>query len=120
MVSTKVYIQSRIKRFTLFATVCKNDYWHPPFPLNPVVFIPPFLAYLPSILLFQSILQKFVDDLFNSLFSVSHPPSSPTGAYSAFFPQSPGVQVHTVPTSGIRACIRIGPYRHPKSAKWQV
>ena len=41
----------------------------------------------------QSILQKFADDLFHSLFSISHPPASPTGTYMAVYPNSPGVQV---------------------------
>ena len=46
-----------------------------------------------SSLSLQSILQKFADDLFHSLFSTSHPPSSPTGTYMAVYPNSPGVQV---------------------------
>lgn len=41
----------------------------------------------------QSILQKFADDLFRSLFSISHPPSSPIGTYMAVYPNSPGVLV---------------------------
>ena len=46
-----------------------------------------------SSLSLQSILQKFADDLFRSLFSISHPPSSPVGTYMAVYPNSPGVQV---------------------------
>lgn len=38
----------------------------------------------------QSILQNFVDELFNSLFSITHTPSSPI---AASFPQSPIAQV---------------------------
>ncbi|XP_064399095.1 plexin A3-like isoform X2 [Halichondria panicea] len=48
--------------------------------------------YLPRMLSTKSILQKFVDDLFTSLFTVSHPPVSPTGRYGTMFPQSPAAQ----------------------------
>ena len=41
----------------------------------------------------QSILQNFVDDLFKALFSVSHPPSSPSTLYTGALPQSPSLQV---------------------------
>jgi plexin A len=42
--------------------------------------------YLPRMLSTKTILQQFVDDLFNSIFTLSHPPISPTN-----FPQTPTV-----------------------------
>ena len=56
---------------------------------------PLLLLLLLLLLLFsffhQTILQKFVDDLFSSMFSTSHPPSSPVSAYP-FYPQMPPMQ----------------------------